>query len=62
MEKLYCSECENETDFQERTIVIFSVNEDGEREDKVSEETVFSCIFCRKELKLETVPAPGWII
>ena len=62
MGKLYCSNCNNETDFKERTTAIFLVNEDGEREDKVSEETLFSCMICGKELQTEITTVPGRII
>lgn len=39
-------ECGNETEFSERTIVEFIVDAEGNREEKVLEETDYLCSKC----------------
>lgn len=39
-------ECGNETDFLEVTLISFNVDGEGNREDKITEDTKFECRVC----------------
>lgn len=43
-------ECGNETEFYERITVDFIIDAEGNREEKVIEDTHFYCIYCDAEV------------
>lgn len=45
-------ECGNEEDFSERTVVEFIVDAEGNREEKVLEETDYICLNCKQSAEI----------
>ena len=52
MKKLKC-DCGNETEFVERTVVKFTVDADGSREEKICELNIYYCAVCSQQLYQE---------